>query len=199
MGSRHRPLCHFQRQRAHSINGTSRIYRRAGSERASGQTAIPRVSFFGKGILFCGRFSQRYPSMSSTAGGLGVNGCIIFHRLHYDHGTSHWPPPPTSVTTAVSLASYVFKNDLPGTRQRSTAQPRRWMVIRWEKASRFVRWCLQTLFLCCRFIRFPPWTSCKQATHGQRQEWRRSGCPLFLFSLCFGFQRALWIRGEGGD
>lgn len=41
------------------------------------------------------------------------------------------PPPPTSVTTAVSLASYVFKNDLPGTRQRSTAQPRRWMVIRW--------------------------------------------------------------------
>lgn len=94
MGSRHRPLCHFQRQRAHSINGTSRIYRRAGSERASGQTAIPRVSFFGKGILFCGSFSQRYPSMSSTAGGLGVNGCIIFHRLHYDHGTSHWPPPP---------------------------------------------------------------------------------------------------------
>lgn len=41
------------------------------------------------------------------------------------------PPPRTSVTTAVSLASYVFKNDLPGTRQQSTAQPRRWMVIRW--------------------------------------------------------------------
>lgn len=120
----------FQRQRAHSIDGTSRIYRRAGSEqRASGQTAIPRVSFFGKGILFCDSFSQRYPSMSSTAGGLGVNGCIVFHRLHYDHGTSHSPPPPTSVTptptAAVSVAFYVFNDDLPGTRQCSTAQPQR--------------------------------------------------------------------------
>lgn len=39
------------------------------------------------------------------------------------------PPPPTSVTptptAAVSLAFYVFNDDLPGTRQWSTAQPQR--------------------------------------------------------------------------
>lgn len=52
-----------------------------------------------------------------------------------------------------------------------------------EKTAQLEWWWSPTLFFFCRFIRFPPRTSCKQATHGQRQEWRRSGCPLFFFSV----------------